>query len=162
MTRWISSSKASHAARHKTTIVGADIDRCSPLLFLLLLSDKVFQRKKSRLFHRTADLLIEGHLFENSTLEKPVIFGVQEAVLLKGGLESKNRKSNRFNSMVEPLGMPFSDFYRTAIFENELNCRMPNGTYGGVRGKGTKVGQKNFRFPTYSIHFPRVRFLTST
>ena len=28
---------------------------------------------------------------------------------------------------------------------------MPNGTYGGVRGKETKVGQKNFRFPTYSI-----------
>ena len=30
---------------------------------------------------------------------------------------------------------------------------MPNGTYGGVRGKETKVGQKNFRFPTYSINF---------
>ena len=28
---------------------------------------------------------------------------------------------------------------------------MPNGTYGGVRGKETKVCQKNFRFPTYSI-----------
>ena len=28
---------------------------------------------------------------------------------------------------------------------------MPNGTYGGVRGEETKVGQKNFRFPTYSI-----------
>ena len=29
---------------------------------------------------------------------------------------------------------------------------MPNGTYGGVRGEQTKVGQKkNFRFPTYSI-----------
>lgn len=28
---------------------------------------------------------------------------------------------------------------------------MPNDTYGGVRGKETKVGQKNFRFPTYSI-----------
>ena len=28
------------------------------------------------------------------------------------------------------------------LFEHELNCRMPNGTYGGVRGKETKVGQK--------------------
>ena len=30
------------------------------------------------------------------------------------------------------------------LFENELNRRMPNGTYGGVRGKETKVGQKTF------------------
>ena len=30
---------------------------------------------------------------------------------------------------------------------------MPNGTYGGVRGKETKVCQKNFRFPTCSIVF---------
>ena len=31
---------------------------------------------------------------------------------------------------------------------------MPNGTYGGVRGKETKIGRekkKNLRFPTYSI-----------
>ena len=28
------------------------------------------------------------------------------------------------------------------LLEHELNCRMPNGTYGGVRGKETKVGQK--------------------
>ncbi|MBQ9577589.1 MAG: hypothetical protein IJV11_12015, partial [Muribaculaceae bacterium] len=25
-----------------------------------------------------------------------------------------------------------------------MNRRMPNGTYGGVRGKETKVGQKTF------------------
>ena len=36
---------------------------------------------------------------------------------------------------------------------------MPNGTYGGVRGKETKVGQKNFRFPTYSIAQYRMRIL---
>ena len=36
------------------------------------------------------------------------------------------------------------------LFEHELNCRMPNGTYSGVRGKETKVGQKT-SFPTYSI-----------
>ena len=36
------------------------------------------------------------------------------------------------------------------LFEHELNCRMPNGTYGGVRGWETKVGQKT-SFPTYSI-----------
>ena len=30
------------------------------------------------------------------------------------------------------------------LFENELNRRMPNGTYGGVRGKETKVDQKTF------------------
>ena len=30
---------------------------------------------------------------------------------------------------------------------------MPNGTYGGVRGKETKIGRKkNLRFPTYSIY----------
>ena len=28
------------------------------------------------------------------------------------------------------------------LLEHELNCRIPNGTYGGVRGKETKVGQK--------------------
>ena len=28
------------------------------------------------------------------------------------------------------------------LFEHELNCRMPNGTYDGVRGQETKVGQK--------------------
>ena len=28
------------------------------------------------------------------------------------------------------------------LLEHELNCRIPNGTYGGVRGKKTKVGQK--------------------
>ncbi|MDY4245793.1 MAG: hypothetical protein SOX65_04850, partial [Porphyromonas sp.] len=33
----------------------------------------------------------------------------------KGGLEIKNRKSNRFNSMVEPPWYALSDFYRTAI-----------------------------------------------
>ena len=30
--------------------------------------------------------------------------------------------------------------YDWPLFENELNRRMPNGTYGGVRGKETKVG----------------------
>ena len=28
------------------------------------------------------------------------------------------------------------------LLEHELNCRIPNGTYGGVRGWETKVGQK--------------------
>ena len=28
------------------------------------------------------------------------------------------------------------------LFEHELNRPMPNGTYDGVRGKETKVGQK--------------------
>jgi hypothetical protein len=30
------------------------------------------------------------------------------------------------------------------LSENKLNHRLPNGTYGGVRGKETKVGQKTF------------------
>ena len=36
-----------------------------------------------------------------------------------------------------------------------MNRRMPNGTYGGVRGKETKVGQKTF------VSRP-TRFLTSS
>lgn len=32
----------------------------------------------------------------------------------------------------------------------ELNRRMPNGTYGGVRGRKTKVGRK-LSFSSYSI-----------
>ena len=55
----------------------------------------------------------------NGTLEKLVIFGVQEGVLLKrGGLEIKNRKSYRFNSTVETPWYALSDFYRTAIDAN--------------------------------------------
>ena len=32
------------------------------------------------------------------------------------------------------------------------NRRMPNGTYGGVRGRKTKVGRKLLLFSSYSIH----------
>ena len=35
------------------------------------------------------------------------------------------------------------------------NRRMPNGTYGGVRGRKTKVGRK-LSFSSYSIS-PRIR-----
>ena len=50
------------------------------------------------------------------TVEKPVIFEGQEDVLLKGGgLESKIRKLNRFNSAIEPPRYALSDFYRTAM-----------------------------------------------
>ena len=28
------------------------------------------------------------------------------------------------------------------LFENKLNHRLPNGTYGGVRGKETKAGRE--------------------
>ena len=32
------------------------------------------------------------------------------------------------------------------------NRRMPNGTYGGVRGRKTKVGRKLLRFPPTRFH----------
>ena len=55
---------------------------------------------------------------ENGTVEKPVILEFKKAFCSKGGLEIKNRKSNRFNSMVESPRYALSDFYRTAIFRN--------------------------------------------
>ena len=38
---------------------------------------------------------------------------------------------------------------------------MPNGTYGGVRGRKTKVGRKLLRFPPTRllIPFPILRFI---
>ena len=32
------------------------------------------------------------------------------------------------------------------------NRRMPNGTYGGVRGRKTKVGRKLLRFPPTRLY----------
>lgn len=58
------------------------------------------------------------------TVEKPMIFGGQEDVLLKGGgLENKIRKLNRFNSAIESPRYALSDFYRTAMIAKRLLCR---------------------------------------
>jgi len=42
-------------------------------------------------------------------------FSAEEESFAQGGLESKNRKLNRFNSMVQTPWYALSDFYRTAI-----------------------------------------------
>ena len=40
------------------------------------------------------------------------------------------------------------------------NRRMPNGTYGGVRGRKTKVGGKLLRFPPTRLFAQHERILT--
>ena len=77
------------------------------------------------------------------TVEKPVIFGVQEGVLLKrGGLESKIRTLNCFNSAIEPPRYALSDFYRTAmiIYYGCLTARL-RPIYSFLRMK--------LQFPSY-------------
>ena len=37
---------------------------------------------------------------------------------------------------------------------------MPNGTYGGVRGRKTKVGRKLLRFPPTRFSFEKIYFTT--
>ena len=45
-----------------------------------------------------------------------------------------------------------------SIAQNVRNRRMPNGTYGGVRGRKTKVGRK-LSFSSYSMQDPQARNL---
>ena len=44
-------------------------------------------------------------------------------------------------------GLSFTNRHLYQIASQLENRRMPNGTYGGVRGRKTKVGRKLLRFP---------------
>ena len=57
---------------------------------------------------------------ENSTVEKPVIFGVLESVLLKGGAwKSKIESSTASILRLSPLDVPFLTFIGQQYFPKE-------------------------------------------
>ena len=54
---------------------------------------------------------------KNGTLEKPIIFGVQEGVLLKrGAWKAKSESSTASIQRLSPLGMPFLTFIGQQYF----------------------------------------------
>ena len=59
----------------------------------------------------------------------------------------------RFPHSLSLLKIYWAVFWTQSFCRCELCFLAEYPTYGGVRGKVTKVGLKNFRFPTYLIYF---------